>query len=119
MSLLALARLLGVKRHQAEDALHSERAARAVLSRRELFAASGALAAGTAFSFSQPARVVLPKSLWATLDLAAQINVNLVYRLAWATLLPFEVISGGETEQELFLRVRGELQVITERALAR
>jgi hypothetical protein len=42
-----LAKMLGVPAHQAEDALHSERAARAVLSRRSLFAAGAALAAGS------------------------------------------------------------------------
>ena len=40
------AALLGLPAHQAEDALYSERAARAVLSRRHLFAAGAALATG-------------------------------------------------------------------------
>lgn len=48
------ARLLGIKPDHAEDALHSERAARAVLTRRNLFAAGGALAAGSVFSFPKP-----------------------------------------------------------------
>jgi hypothetical protein len=43
------ASLLGLPVHQAEDALYSDRAAKAVLSRRNFFAASGALAAGTVF----------------------------------------------------------------------
>lgn len=46
-ALLRFAKLLGVQPHQAEDALHSESAARAVLSRRNLFAAGAALAAGS------------------------------------------------------------------------
>ncbi len=46
-ALVTLARMLGVPAHQAEDALHSESAARAVLSRRNLFAAGAALAAGS------------------------------------------------------------------------
>lgn len=46
-ALATLAKMLGVPAHQAEDALHSERAARAVLTRRSLFAAAGALAAGS------------------------------------------------------------------------
>ena len=54
-SLSRFARLLGLPAHQAEDALHSERAARAVLSRRSFFAASGAMAAGTGFAFGAPA----------------------------------------------------------------
>jgi hypothetical protein len=54
MSLSALARMLGIKTDLAEDALHSERAARAVLTRRNLFAAGGALAAGSVFSFGVP-----------------------------------------------------------------
>jgi hypothetical protein len=45
--LAALAKMLGVPARLAEDALHSESAARAVLSRRSLFAASSALAVGS------------------------------------------------------------------------
>lgn len=48
-ALKTLARMLGVGDHQAEDALHSESAARAVLTRRNLFAAGAALAAGSVF----------------------------------------------------------------------
>jgi hypothetical protein len=48
------ARLLGLPPEDAEDALHSDRAARAVLTRRSFFAAAGAMAAGTAFSFAPP-----------------------------------------------------------------
>jgi hypothetical protein len=46
-SLARLAKMLGVPTRLAEDALHSERAARAVLSRRNLFAAGAAMAAGS------------------------------------------------------------------------
>jgi hypothetical protein len=46
-ALQTLAKMLGVPSHQAEDALHSESAARAVLSRRNLFAAGAAMAAGS------------------------------------------------------------------------
>lgn len=53
-ALQKLARMLGVGEHQAEDAMHSERAAKAALSRRNLFAAAGALAAGTVFVSVQP-----------------------------------------------------------------
>lgn len=49
-ALQTFARMLGIAEHQAEDALHSERAAKAVLSRRSFFAAGAALAAGTAFA---------------------------------------------------------------------
>jgi hypothetical protein len=45
--LATLAKMLGVPARLAEDALHSESAARAVLSRRNLFAASSALAVGS------------------------------------------------------------------------
>jgi hypothetical protein len=47
--LAAFAKLLGLPARLAEDALHSERAARAVLTRRNLFAAAGAMAAGSVF----------------------------------------------------------------------
>ena len=50
-ALSTLARMLGVRRELAEDALHSERAAKAVLSRRSLFAAVGAMVGGVAFGF--------------------------------------------------------------------
>lgn len=46
-ALTTLAKMLGIPSHQAEDALHSESAARAVLSRRNLFAAGAAMAAGS------------------------------------------------------------------------
>jgi hypothetical protein len=46
-ALQTLAKMLGVPTRLAEDALHSESAARAVLSRRNLFAAAGALAVGS------------------------------------------------------------------------
>ena len=54
------AKMIGVPEHQAEDALHSERAARATLTRRNLFAGGAALAAGSVFSFPTPAPIVLP-----------------------------------------------------------
>jgi hypothetical protein len=47
-----LAKMLGLSRDHAEASMHSERAARAVLTRRNLFAAGGALASGAAFSFA-------------------------------------------------------------------
>lgn len=47
MGLESLAKMLGIRRDLAEDALHSERAAKVVLSRRNLFAAAGAMAAGS------------------------------------------------------------------------
>lgn len=47
MSLSLLAKILGVPTRLAEDALHSESAARAVLTRRCLFAAGSALAVGS------------------------------------------------------------------------
>jgi hypothetical protein len=46
-----LAKMLGLSAEHAEASMHSERAARAVLTRRNLFAAGAALAAGSAFSF--------------------------------------------------------------------
>jgi hypothetical protein len=49
--------MLGVRRDLALDALHSERAAKAALSRRGLFAAAGAMATGSVFSFPVPAKM--------------------------------------------------------------
>lgn len=62
-ALATLARMLGVHRSLAEDALHSERAAKAVLSRRSLFAAGAAMATGSVFSFGTPAKVFTWRSL--------------------------------------------------------
>lgn len=58
-ALATLAKLLGVRQDLAEDALHSERAARAVLTRRSLLAAAGAMASGTVFGFGSPGRWVI------------------------------------------------------------
>jgi len=45
------AKLLGVRRDQAEDALQSERAAKLVVSRRSFLGVGAALATGALFSF--------------------------------------------------------------------
>lgn len=52
----ALAKMLGLSREHAEASMHSESAAKAALSRRDLFAAGAALAVGSAFSFAQPTK---------------------------------------------------------------
>lgn len=49
-----LATMLGIGEHQAEDALHSERAARIAVGRRDFLAAGAALATGAAFSRFTP-----------------------------------------------------------------
>lgn len=45
------ARMIGVSDENAEEALRSERSAKAILSRRNLFAAAGAMASGVAFGW--------------------------------------------------------------------
>lgn len=50
-ALQQLAKLLGLSEQNAGDSLTSERAARAVLSRRDLFAAGAAMASAAVFSF--------------------------------------------------------------------
>jgi hypothetical protein len=55
-ALSTLARLLGLPVRLAEDALHSERAARLALSRRSLFLGAGAMATGSVFSFAPTRR---------------------------------------------------------------
>lgn len=53
MSILnEFARMVGVEPRLAEDALHSERCAKAVLSRRALFGGAAVLASGIAFGFA-------------------------------------------------------------------
>lgn len=64
-ALRTLASMLGVAPRLAEDALHSESAARAVLSRRNLFAAGAALAVGSALVGGPlPLRVFHDESSW-------------------------------------------------------
>lgn len=108
----SLAKLIGVRRHQAEDALYSERAARAVLSRRDLFAAGGALAAGSAFSFALPPRELHPM-IRCLLDVVAETNVQTMKNLAWLTQLPFVIASGGQTEAEFRGRMQRDLYRLT------
>lgn len=49
-----LAKMLGLTTEHAQASMFSERSARAVLTRRNLFAAGAALATGSAFSFAKP-----------------------------------------------------------------
>lgn len=111
MSLHALARLLGIKPHQAEGALHSERAARAVLSRRDLFAAGSALAVGSAFSFARPWRDLSP-FIVAMLDAQAEVIVGTARQLSWVCNVPFHIMN-GEPEAALRDRVRRQLRTAT------
>lgn len=53
-ALVEFARMLGLQSRHAEDALHSEQAARLVVSRRGFLGASALLAAGSVFSFAPP-----------------------------------------------------------------
>lgn len=108
VSLNALARLLGIKPDHAEDALHSERAARAVLTRRNLFAAGGALAAGSVFSFGRPIATIHPFML-ALADAVADTNVNAWKQLAWINQVPFH-IAAGEPEEAFRDRMRQTLR---------
>jgi hypothetical protein len=70
------ASLIGVPKRHAEAALYSERAAKATLSRRAMFGASAALAAGVAFGFPTPAPkvfyydtdMVVPYPKWVMLS---------------------------------------------------
>jgi len=78
------AKMIGVPEHQAEDALHSERAARATLTRRNLFAGGAALAAGSVFSF--PTLVATP--VWQTPVYMAPFS---------AALMGFHLLSVGFT----------------------
>lgn len=117
MSLTTLARMLGIKPHQAEDALHSERAARSVLSRRNLFAASGALALGSAFSFIR-APIELSPFIKGMLDFQAEVMLGSARRLAWVANVPFAVAI-GETEESFRDRTRRDLYRLTAEVLNR
>lgn len=98
-ALQRFATMLGIGEHQAEDALHSERAARAVLSRRNLFAAGAAMAAGSAFSFAKPE----PLGMWITNDpkfLAAWNHPDVIF-LARKMLEHFEFMSQAMRDRRL------------------
>lgn len=92
--LLTLARLLGVPTRLAEDALHSERAARAVLSRRNLFAAGAAMAAGSVLVGGP-----LPLHVF-TDDYEWWVAPNLAEAYALRELHQGTTIEDGELEQE-------------------
>ncbi len=93
-ALAALARMLGVPAHQAEDALHSESAARAVPSRRNLFAAGAALAAGSVLVGGP-----LPLHVF-TDDCEWWVAPNLAEAYAIRELHQGTAIEDGELEQE-------------------
>jgi hypothetical protein len=59
--------MLGVAPRLAEDVLHSERAAKAVLTRRNLFVAAGAMAAGTVLA---PGADLVAAPQWYAVDLS-------------------------------------------------
>jgi hypothetical protein len=78
----AFARAIGVAKHQAEDALYSERSARAAFSRRSLLAGGAALAGSRAFSFAKPPEVfTLPPG-------------HLLWECHWQVLQPGQSIRG-------------------------
>jgi len=81
-----LAKMLGLSRDDAEASMHSDRAARAVLSRRNLFAAGAALATGAAFSFG----AAEPEGFWIQ-------NPKLMGPPSWKDV----VITINETEWKL------------------
>jgi len=85
-ALATLARMLGVRCDLAEDALHSERAAKAVLSRRSLFAVGAAMATGSVFSFGTSTRLALPDEFF---DLCARWSgvVDRHMRKDWSTFV--------------------------------
>ena len=65
-ALEAFARLVGIRREQAEEVLHSEASARAQLSRRGFFVGVGAVAAGSCFSFLE-ANPLKKRTVWVKL----------------------------------------------------
>lgn len=86
-ALQRFAQMLGLAPSAAEDALHSERAARAVLSRRDLLAASGALAGASLFSFAKPTMAlgeirVVGVMLWGQSNAAALAEPSPVFHYA-------------------------------------
>lgn len=82
------ARMLRVPATDADEALRSERAARTVLSRRNLFAAAGAMAAGSVFSFA-PSPPVLG---WVYLNGAPWVPI-----LDWEGVVLSEPVNHGLT----------------------
>jgi hypothetical protein len=70
-----LARMIGIREDQVDDAITSERAARATLSRRGLLAlgasAGAALVTGTTFSIPEPRMLVLSGQVvsWGSIEI--------------------------------------------------
>lgn len=62
------AKLLGIRPDQAEDAIHSERAAKLVVSRRSFLGVGAALATGAIFSFGTGVEVVRRGSMLTSFD---------------------------------------------------
>ncbi len=77
------AKLIGVAPRDAEAALYSERAARASLSRRGMFGASAALAAGVVFGFpvpsSEPRQVFLGREWYGVFEFPLPAAGNFIY----------------------------------------
>ena len=93
-ALTTLAKMLGVAPRLAEDCLRSESAARAVLTRRNLFAAAGALAAGSVM-----VRGRLPLHVF-TDDCEWWVAPNLAEAYAIRELHQGTTIEDSELEQE-------------------
>lgn len=74
-ALSQLANMLGVAPRLAEDAMYSERAAHAVLTRRNLFAAAGAMTAGSVMA-QMPAFVWQPDSLETAIKMANLLKIQ-------------------------------------------
>ena len=87
--------------------MHSENAARAVLSRRNFFAAGAALAAGSVFSFSAKPS---PADLWGIyLEIMAKVHaaqaVNMRHWMAAIVQVPEISLFDSETDERYRARV--------------
>ncbi len=104
----ALAKLLGLTPEHAEASMHSESAARAVLTRRNLFAAGAALATGSVFSFGatdpdgvylitswiEAPTITLPSPLLSWTDIVLTIN-GLEHKLPGLALIEQRITIDG------------------------
>lgn len=87
--LAEFAKLIGVRRDIAEDALHSERAARHVLSRRGMLGTMAAMAVGTVVSLPALPRRINPDCMtafyngWQLGNMLVLGHLGALYAYAW------------------------------------
>lgn len=107
-TLSTFARLLRVNPSDADEAIRSERGAKAVLTRRNLFCAAGAMAAGSVFSFPVE-RAILGWAYWNGKPIAAIVDWKATIELPIPQRTPvFARVASGAKRLDTQVFVNGE-----------